>query len=157
MSAQTLQKLAAYTSWANERVLTVLESLGNQVPATSLHLLSHLLNAQAVWLARIEERKSPVGVFDDHTLAECRALHESTSGRLLSLAASPPQDLVAVITYTNTQNEFFKTSLHDILTHVFNHGTYHRAQIARDLRQNGLEPINTDYITFVRETGHDSL
>jgi len=28
--------------------------------------------------------------------------------------------------------------------------TYHRAQIAMDLRQHGLEPIKTDYINFVR-------
>jgi uncharacterized damage-inducible protein DinB len=34
---------------------------------------------------------------------------------------------------------------------VFNHGTYHRAQVARDLRQHNLEPINTDFIFYVRQ------
>ena len=40
--------------------------------------------------------------------------------------------------------------MEDILIQVFNHGTYHRAQVAKDLRGNGLAPVNTDYITYVR-------
>jgi uncharacterized damage-inducible protein DinB len=28
--------------------------------------------------------------------------------------------------------------------------TYHRAQIAMDLREKGFEPVNTDYIVFAR-------
>jgi uncharacterized damage-inducible protein DinB len=33
------------------------------------------------------------------------------------------------------------------------HGTYHRGQIAMQLRQQGLEPVNTDYIMFLRMGG----
>jgi uncharacterized damage-inducible protein DinB len=55
-----------------------------------------------------------------------------------------------VITYSNSRGEAFDTSVHDILIQVFNHGTYHRAQVARDLRQQLLTPVNTDYITYVR-------
>jgi len=55
-----------------------------------------------------------------------------------------------IINYTNTQHQAFHNKANDILLHVFNHGTYHRAQIASEMRKNGIEPINTDYITFVR-------
>lgn len=153
MNTSTLQKLAAYNSWANERVLHTLENLGDEVPAVSLHLLSHLLNAQTIWLARIEKVKSAVGVFDEHNLVKCRELHENTREYLLTLAQSSPESLVQMITYTNTKGEAFETSLHDILMQVLNHGTYHRAQIAANLRQAGFIPVNTDYITFVRERG----
>ena len=151
MAADTLQKLATYTSWANQQVLETLEKLGDKVPVSSLHLYSHLLNAEVIWLARIQHLESPVQVFDDHTLTECRRVHESTFERFIGLADSSPEELEAEITYKNTKGELFTTSLEDILLQVFNHGTYHRAQIARDLRQNNLEPVNTDYITYVRK------
>ncbi|WP_414711827.1 DinB family protein [Sphingobacterium sp. UBA1498] len=48
----------------------------------------------------------------------------------------------------------FHNKVNDILLHVFNHGTYHRAQIASEMRRNGVEPINTDYITFIRLKQH---
>ena len=62
----------------------------------------------------------------------------------------PTAGLTEVITYSNSRGEAFETSVHDILIQVFNHGTYHRAQVARDLRQHLLTPVNTDYITYVR-------
>lgn len=42
------------------------------------------------------------------------------------------------------------SSLSDILTHVVNHGSYHRGQIATLLRQEGLIPNPTDFIQFSR-------
>jgi uncharacterized damage-inducible protein DinB len=74
----------------------------------------------------------------------------TSSDQLLELAAMPAVGLTEVISYTNTQGEAFQTTVEDILIHVFNHGTYHRAQVARDLRQHALTPVNTDYITYVR-------
>lgn len=58
--------------------------------------------------------------------------------------------LTDVVKYSNTKGQEFSNSLYDILLHLFNHGTYHRGQIATDMRRNGLEPLNTDYITMVR-------
>ncbi|QNF32687.1 damage-inducible protein DinB [Adhaeribacter swui] len=152
MAADSLLKMAAYTSWANQRVLETLEKIGDQVPATALHLFSHLLNAEVIWLSRIQRLDSPVQVFDDHTLTECRRIHESTFERFIGLADATPEELEAEVTYRTSKGEPFSNSLEDILLQIFNHGTYHRAQIARDLRQNGLEPVNTDYITYVRQS-----
>ena len=36
------------------------------------------------------------------------------------------------------------------MIHLVNHSSYHRAQIAMLLRQKGMEPINTDFITYDR-------
>jgi uncharacterized damage-inducible protein DinB len=38
-----------------------------------------------------------------------------------------------------------------MITHVVNHATYHRGQVATMFRQLGLKPIGTDFITFARE------
>ena len=146
----TLEKLAAYNNWANSRLLLHLENINGNIPETTLQLLSHILNAQAIWLSRVRNIKVTQAPFDTQTLAQCRHLHETTSGQLQAQAALSAPELARNITYTNTKGEEFTNSIDDILTHVINHGTYHRAQIARDLRQHNLEPINTDYIFYVR-------
>jgi uncharacterized damage-inducible protein DinB len=146
----TLEKLAAYNLWANETLVNWLENIGDTVPATTLHLLSHISNAQLIWLSRIKNMAPSHGVFDDHSLPDCREMLYSSSDQLLELAAMPIIGLTQLISYTNTQGEGFETSIEDILIQVFNHGTYHRAQVAIDLRQHGLAPVNTDYITYVR-------
>jgi uncharacterized damage-inducible protein DinB len=46
----------------------------------------------------------------------------------------------------------FQTPIKDLLMHVALHGSYHRGQIAQALRLAGGEPVNTDFITFVRES-----
>jgi uncharacterized damage-inducible protein DinB len=146
----TLEKLAAYNYWANNRLLQHLENIHAEIPDTTLQLLSHVVNTQAIWLSRIENKPIALMPFDTHTLAQCRELHGASSQQLQTLAALTQPELAAEVNYTNTKGEGFTNSIHDILTHVFNHSTYHRAQIARDLRQNNLEPINTDYIFYVR-------
>ena len=103
-----------------------------------------------IWLSRIKEESPTIGVWDDHNLDECKQLHYQTSIHLQDAAQHSSKVLEKKIHFSNTKGIHFETSLHDILLHIFNHSTYHRAQIAQDMRRNGLEPINTDYITFVR-------
>ena len=55
------------------------------------------------------------------------------------------------INYTNQHGLSYVTSVRDILFHLASHGAYHRGQVSIVLRESGLEPVNTDYITFVRE------
>ena len=59
-------------------------------------------------------------------------------------------DLTATMSYTNSKGQTFSNSIRDILFHVINHSTYHRAQIATEFKQNGLEPLVTDYIFYKR-------
>ncbi|MGV3642512.1 MAG: DinB family protein [Adhaeribacter sp.] len=150
-SSTTLEKLAAYNIWANEVLVNWLEELGEAVPASTMHLLSHIANAQAVWLSRLQGLAYQRGIFEEHSLGTCRELLVSTSDELLELAAMPSLGLQQMLAYTNSQGQPFETVVEDILMHVFNHGTYHRAQIARDLRQHSLNPVDTDYIIYVRQ------
>ncbi len=59
-------------------------------------------------------------------------------------------DLNGVINFKNTKGLVFNDNIRDILFHVINHSNYHRAQIATEFRQNGLDPIVTDYILHKR-------
>jgi uncharacterized damage-inducible protein DinB len=84
-------------------------------------------------------------------LEECRQLHEQTSPKLAEMVDNlTEEEMNRQIEYTNTQGKAYSTKVLDILTHAFNHATYHRAQVAVSLRQSGHEPINSDYVTYVR-------
>lgn len=150
---QPLKSLAEYNIWANNRLLNALHVMEQGDFCNScMRVLSHVLNAQAIWIARITGTESPVKVWQEHTLEECRKLHERTSPKLAELVENADEEeLQRRISYTNSQGNAYINQVYDIFIHVFNHATYHRAQVAKEMRQNGLEPVNTDYITYVRE------
>jgi uncharacterized damage-inducible protein DinB len=54
------------------------------------------------------------------------------------------------LTYRNYTGDPYTNNVETIMIHLVNHSSYHRAQIAMLLRQNGFEPINTDFITYDR-------
>ena len=62
----TLEKLGAFNVWANVTVLDRLDEIaasGQEIPAVVLRLFSHVLNAQAIWISRINGVPSPVKVW----------------------------------------------------------------------------------------------
>jgi uncharacterized damage-inducible protein DinB len=150
MPEQTLTQFWKYNNWANDVLFAAFDNYGDQVPASCLRLLSHIVNGQSVWLSRMVGEKAAVGLWDEYDLAGIRSLHEQTSKGLGAIIEAHAADLSVKMEYTNSRGMTFQNTFFDMLFQVFNHGTYHRAQIAKDMRQQGLEPVNTDYINFVR-------
>lgn len=151
MLIKKLEQLWLYNNWANDILFKTFEAYGDQTPASCLRLLSHIVNAQATWLSRINSEKQLAGLWDVHDLEGCKILHAETSQGLRAAMERHADDLDIKIEYANSQGRVFQNSLFDILFQVFNHATYHRGQIAVEMRINGLQPVNTDYINFVRQ------
>ncbi|GAB2543294.1 damage-inducible protein DinB [Rufibacter soli] len=150
-TTDVLKNLTEYNVWANTRILKSLDRIEGALPEYAQLMFSHLLNAQAIWIARITGTKSPVTVLQVHSLEELHQLHEKTSPKLVELYANADAaELARTIEYTNTQGKAYSTKVQDILTHAINHATYHRGQVSRELRLAGHEPINSDYVTYVR-------
>lgn len=145
-----LERLLDHLEWANRCTLEALETAADGEEA--LRLLAHLLGAERVWLERIAGTYTPeLELFPELTLPECRRLAAESTSRLRQLVhGASEEELAAPVHYRNSRGEAFATPLVDILLHVVLHGTHHRGQIARVLRQGGEEPGSTDYITFVR-------
>ncbi len=55
-----------------------------------------------------------------------------------------------MLKYKNYVGDYYETNVEQIMSHLVNHGSYHRVQVAMLLRQKGYEPVNTDYITYDR-------
>lgn len=148
----SISRLFAYTWWADRRVLALLD--GSRVgESRSLDLLAHVLNAERIWLLRIEGvDTTPMEIWPALSVAECRTLaagNEAAYPRYLDSLAEAEH--ARRVRYRNQTGAEFVTSVADILTHVALHGAYHRGQIAAELRAQGHVPVNTDFITFVRE------
>lgn len=149
-----LQKLCAYNTWANSLVLDALTNastiLSATIPGNSITLLSHIANAQVIWASRIEGSVPPVTVWQEHNLDTCRGMLQQSTERLKEIVEKDAS-LDRVIMYKTFSGDAFENVVFDILLHVFNHGTYHRAQIAKEMKNHGVKPVNTDYIQFVRQ------
>jgi uncharacterized damage-inducible protein DinB len=52
---------------------------------------------------------------------------------------------------TELDGQPFAHPLGKLMRHVVNHSTYHRGQLATQLRQLGQTPPNTDFTRFLRE------
>ena len=146
------RSLFRYTRWANDRVLRAMRA-ADPVPKRAVELLSHLLRAQDVWFGRIEKTDhATLDLWVDESLAACAERAEASTRRWKTvLDGRAATDLDRSIPYTNSKGTHFETPLRDLLSHVVNHSTHHRAQIALVLREAGIAPPATDYIFFVRD------
>lgn len=148
--SEPVYQLWRYNNWANQLLLKEFIKQEEAIPATCVHLLSHIINAQMIWLSRIKGDQPAVSVWEDHSILECERYHSMFSDAIQQELANYNEKEQKTIQYTNTNKVSFDSTLLDIFLQIFNHGTYHRAQIAMEMRRHGFTPVNTDYITFVR-------
>lgn len=145
-----LERLVDHMEWANRRALEVVRETGDP---ESLELLAHVLASERVWMERIRTGDSSgVEIWPELSADECEARMEENLDQYRAFARSVSEEgLRREAAYTNSSGEPFETPVAEILLHVALHGSYHRGQIARELREAGEEPVNTDFIRFVRE------
>ncbi|AOZ90816.1 DinB family protein [Paenibacillus crassostreae] len=147
---KTIHNMFEHLSWANQSILEALQNV--EVGEQQLSLFSHILNAEQVWLTRLKGKdSSQLPIWSDGDITVCTKLIKQNEENFKTyLAEIAKTDLDNLITYANSSGKEFMTSIRDILTHVALHGQYHRGQINLRLRADGNDPVNIDYITFVR-------
>lgn len=145
-----LRRLFAHLEWSDQRALDSLRSAPGVEPQV-LALMAHIVGAEEVWLARIEQRPPAVAVWPELDLEACARLARENHARYRELLETlQPADLLRAVSYRNSAGVSFESQLGDILTHVALHGAYHRGQVAAGVRRAGVAPLFTDYIAFVR-------
>ena len=144
-------RLLHYDRYANLRILATL--LQTEDHAKAEQLMAHLLIAQQVWLGRCINKPITIttlwpdweaGTFE-------KRINDNHRQWLTYLETLGDNDFEQSIHYKNLQGDNFETKLTDILTHLINHGTHHRAQIGQHLKIAGADLPNTDYILFARQ------
>lgn len=147
-------RLYDYDSWANRELLTSLRSCP-ALPPRALEWLGHLLVAQQFVLEVLSGR-------DGNWLQERTALDFAECEELIAeLSAAwrryfdgqSADDITSEITFRNSRGEIVTRRVTDLLTHGINHSTYHRGQIALEVRAAGGEPARIDFPVWVGRTG----
>ena len=153
--AAQLRVLVAYNQWANERILRAIdgmtaEELAKPVDAyveTIAKNLQHVLLAMRIWLARWKGEAGPT-------------LRDAIGGPLADAFAATHRDYTAfverltdaeagrVVPYKNSRGESFQMPLDQLVTHVVNHGTHHRAETGMLLERMGRSPGDMDYVYY---------
>jgi uncharacterized damage-inducible protein DinB len=116
-------------------------------------VFAHIQGARRLWLSRVSTLTTfpPDGVFPAWSLDQAR--REAAEMDRLWVAFAHSLDDAALareIAYTSTENVAYASTLADICTHVINHSSYHRGQIAMLVAQTGQRPGVTDYIALTR-------
>ena len=150
---ETIRQLFAHDAWANTRILNA------TTHQKALNLLTHLLVSEQIWLLRIRgEDTSGINKSPELNATDCVKLADENRKSIAELLASLSEErLSSKVIYKNFKGHEFQTPLGEILLHVALHGTYHRGQIARVMRENGETPVDTDFITFVRQQDRSIL
>ena len=147
-----LQRLMQHADWANRRILDSLQKtkLAEQRP---LRLFAHILAAERIYLERLRGLDPwPQNFWPELSLEQGAALIiENGFAYKKFFAGLAENGLDSSVRYRNSKGIEFHTPIKDLLSHVALHGSYHRGQIASLTRNAGHEPVNTDFITFVRE------
>ena len=135
--------------WATKRVMDCLTSQ-NVRDEKILSLMGHILAAQFLWLHRIKGLPAPDlklwGAYEFDRLID---LAEKAGQQWLEFVEST-DNFDREMTYRNYVGDPYTNNVEMVMIHLVNHSSYHRAQIALLLRQKGLEPVNTDFITYDR-------
>jgi len=149
-----LTRLFDHMAWADDLARQEIARMPEVTPqaARALAIYAHLAASDDVWLSRIEGRAPRYPAWPALSFDEATALRRGAVARLREHAAASAQELARVIAYRTSTGQPYQSSVGDILLHVAVHGAYHRGQLALLAREGEAEPINTDYIRYVRET-----
>ena len=145
-------RLFNYDQFANKQITDLILKSGQT--GKPVQLMAHLLAAQQIWLNRCKGLPAPGGaLWPDWQAETFNAIIDSNHQAWITyLDGLQPGDFNADVVYKNSRGDSFQTRLDDVLAHLINHGTHHRAQAGQQLKFNGLLQLpTTDYIFYVRE------
>lgn len=121
----------------------------------AIEIFCHIQAARRLWLSRIRPDLTGFpsdGVFPVWSLEQVESEAREVDGLWEGFVQDlKPEDLGRVVRYTSTEGVAYASTLSDILTHVVNHSSYHRGQIASLIAKTGVKPAVTDYIALTRE------
>lgn len=137
-----------YNHHYNQLIADIMLKHSGKLSERSIKLFSHILNAHQIWNTRIDPVEKPFDVWKIHPIENFHSIDKSNFEQSLRILNT--KDLGSTIRYQNSAGATFQNTLHDIMYHTLNHGTYHRGQLATEFRALGIEPIKTDYIFYKR-------
>ena len=162
MTTDEAHDLLGYCEWANARVFAAAEAAAPEhleTPVASSFpsiraTLGHIVVAEWVWLRRwLGESPTALPFWvTESSLSELKAhLDAVEAERAAYVEGLSDADLDRIVTYRLLSGESHADPLSGLIRHVVNHSTYHRGQVATQLRQLGRTPPNTDLVAYLHQ------
>lgn len=159
MTLAETRTLLAYDAWANALTFEAVAALPADEPTrpvagsfpTLTATLAHIVGVEWAWLRRWQGEHL-TGYPDWVTtpdLADLRArLSAVEKERGVFMAGLSDADLAREISYRLMSGAEHADKLGDLIGHLINHSTYHRGQVASQLRELGHKPPSTDLLLY---------
>lgn len=127
----------------------------------AVEIFAHIQAARQMWLSRLEQMSPPEeGIFPAWDLPKAASRATSLDTAWLTYVRSQQLQLASLtvqVQYTTTAGVTCRSTVLEILTHVVNHSSYHRGQVATLVAQSGAEPAVTDFIFYTRSEAPDGM
>lgn len=142
-------RLLNYDHFANTKIAELIIQTG--ATGKPIEIMAHLLTAQQTWLKRLKKVPAPLTPLWPDWPAEtfAKIIDDNHRQLLLYVEAIEPHEFDDVLEYRNSVGDF-KNTVSDILAHLINHGTHHRAQIGTLLKIDGATLPGLDYVLYIR-------
>ncbi len=141
-------QLFDYNFYCNRQLIEQCIAL-EKMPEKSQELFSHILNAHHIWNHRILQNQWEYEVWQQHDIKDWGDIHYENQRTSFEIITNT-DNFDKRIDYETTEGRVFANDIKDILFHIINHSTHHRAQILADFRSNNIEPESLDYILYKR-------
>jgi uncharacterized damage-inducible protein DinB len=154
-------RLADYNRWANNRLLETAVALTDEQfersgPGASYGSLKetfcHIAGAEVGWLCRWRGVPAPADEPPSHRAAIARDLQTFDAELVEFVGRQTEESLGRIFEYRNSKGVLYRRSVGLTVTHLVNHGTYHRGEAALMLTALGHSPGDLD-ITVWAPTG----
>lgn len=163
---ELIRHLYAYNEWANGHLLDVAAELNPAQIAgpqgasfeSILGNMAHVAAAQVNWLERWRtgaNTKSTVVLGESLKTAEDlrRAFGESHEDLRAYVAGLTEAAIEGELTYRDREGVEAKRPLWQLMTHVANHGTFHRGEVAMALTTLGHSPGDVEFLFWEFRVG----
>jgi len=163
VNANALRALYAYHFTLHQRLWDCIDHLTDEqfvapvdysIGSVRNHMV-HLASVEQRWLARVAGTPLPdrLRYEDFPTRAAARAKWDEVEAHFKSfLIGLTDTDLERTVTYSNSRRaEPVTSSVWEILVHIVNHGTDHRAQVLPILHRAGAPTVEQDFIVYLWE------
>ena len=142
------KEIFEYHHHFNQKLIGEITTHFSVLPERTFPLFCHVLNAHHIWNSRLMRVSNTFTVQQVHELSVCASIDDANY--VTTLRILDDIDFNKMITYKTFAGSEFTSRVNDILFHVNNHSTHHKAQIISDFRQKDIQPIALDYIWYKR-------
>jgi uncharacterized damage-inducible protein DinB len=160
MLKQYFNDLAAYNSWADQKIIDWLTKITDeqwqQVNVSSFSSVRetalHIASAEKIWIDFWTRAAHPVYLSANFAGTKNELLsiwNTASSGLETFIKSHPEEDLDKSVRFIYPNGNIGDMPYYQTFAHIINHSTYHRGQLVTVLRQAGFNQFSSlDLATF---------